>query len=153
MKNKYKNQPAQVVKLSTVAARMCSGGKEIPAGGWRTGGGEEIPAGGWRCGGGEEIPAGGWRTGGGEEIPAGGWRSSGGEESPADGWRASGGEEIPAGGWRAVVDTYRSVNGTHYFQFRFVPVGAYYEIDILEMPSYGLRSSDLHVTHRLTSER
>jgi hypothetical protein len=127
MKHKNKNQPAQVVKLSTVIT--------------------------WSCGGGEEIPAGGWRSGGGEEIPAGGWRTGGGEEIPAGGWRAGGGEEIPAGGWRAVVDMYRSKDGTCYFQFRFFPVGAYYDIDILDMPSYGRRSADLHETHRLPSER
>lgn len=138
MRTTSNNQPEQVVKLPTVFARDCGGGEEIPAGGWR--------------GGGEEIPAGGWRTGGGEEIPAGGWRG-GGEEIPAGGWRCGGGEEIPAGGWRSVVDTYRSKDGMYYFEFRFFPVGAYFDIDILDMPSYGLRSSDLHKTHRLPSER
>ncbi len=101
------------------------------------GGGEEIPPGGWR-GGGEEIPPGGWR-GGGEEIPAGGWRG--------------GGEEIPPGGWRAVIDTYRSQDGTCFFQFRFFPVGRYYDIDILSMPEYNGRPDDLHTTHRLRSDR
>ena len=114
MKKQNVNKPAHVVKLSDTSTRVCGGGEEIPAGGWRTGGGEEIPAGGWRAG---------------------------------------GGEEIPAGGWRAVVDTYRSKDSMYLFQFRFFPVGAYYDIDIMEMPSYGIRSSDLHVTHRLPSER
>jgi hypothetical protein len=124
------------------------GGEDIPAGGWR-GGGEDIPAGGWR-GGGEDIPAGGWR-GGGEDIPAGGWRG-GGEDIPAGGWRG-GGEDIPAGGWRAIIDVYRSVDGLSYFKFSFYPIGDYYEIDILAMPSYGNRDSGLHNTHRLTSGR
>ena len=119
------------------------GGEEIPTGGWR--GGEEIPKGGWRAV--EEIPAGGWR--GGEEIPKGGWR--GGEEIPKGGWR--GGEEIPKGGWRAKEDVYRTNDGGGYFKFRFYPIGDYYEIDILAMPSYGSRSSDMHSTHRLPSGR
>src|SRR5687768_10921020 len=84
-------------------------------------------------GGGEDIPAGGWR-GGGEDIPAGGWRG--------------GGEDIPAGGWRSVIDVYRSQDGTGFFKFRFYPIGDYYEIDILAMPSYGNRESGVHTTHR-----
>lgn len=127
MFNSITNQPAQVVKLSHTTTLICGGGEEIPAGGWRAGGGEEIPAGGWRAGGGEEIPAGGWRTGGGEEIPA--------------------------GGWRAVIDTYRTQDGRYYFEFRFHPVGSYYDIDILRMPEYSPRSADLHTTHRLPSDR
>ncbi len=75
----------------------------------------------------------------------------GGEEIPPGGWR--GGEEIPPGGWRAVIDTYRSTDGTYYFKFCFYPAGDYYDVDILAMPSYGSRSSDLHLTHRLPSER
>jgi hypothetical protein len=101
------------------------------------GGGEEIPAGGWR-GGGEEIPKGGWR-GGGEEIPKGGWRG--------------GGEEIPEGVFLAVEDVYRTTDGAGYFKFRFYQIGDYYEIDILAMPSYGIRDAGPHITHRLTSAR
>jgi hypothetical protein len=64
-----------------------------------------------------------------------------------------GGEEIPPGGWRSAEDTYRTKDGEVYFKFRFYPVGNYYEIDIIAMPSYGNRVSDLHTTHRLPSER
>lgn len=63
-----------------------------------------------------------------------------------------GGEEIPPGGWRT-EDTYRTKDGEAYFKFRFIPLGNYYEIDIIASPSYGNRVSDLHNTHRLPSER
>ncbi len=75
----------------------------------------------------------------------------GGEEIPKGGWR--GGEEIPKGGWRAVIDTYRTTDGEHFYKFRFYPIGDYFEIDILAMPSYGNRPADLHATHRLPSNR
>ena len=138
----------QDIKLSKIEVKAGShsngGGEDIPAGGWR-GGGEDIPAGGWR-GGGEDIPAGGWR-GGGEDIPAGGWRAMAFQPYPSTlGF-------IPAGGFRATTDVYRSVDGISYFKFSFYPIGDYYEIDILAMPSYGIRDSGLHNTHRLNSGR
>lgn len=113
------------------------------------GGGEEIPKGGWR-GGGEEIPKGGWR-GGGEEIPKGGWRAP--TTVTTQSIETEGGELIPVGGFRAVEDVYRTQDGIGYFKFRFYQVGDYYEIDILAMPSYGIRDSGPHITHRLTSGR
>jgi hypothetical protein len=63
-------------------------------------------------------------------------------------------ESIPLGGWKAnYLDTYRTTDSAAFFKFRFVNVGSYYEIDILEMPSYAGRSSDQHTTHRLNSTR
>jgi hypothetical protein len=94
-----------------------------------------------------QVVSGGWR--GGEEIPPGGWR--GGEEIPPGGWR--GGEEIPPGGWRAVEDVYRTRDGRAHFTFQFHEVGGHYEVDIVDMPSYGGRDSSLHNTHRLPSDR
>lgn len=130
---------ARNTKLSTVT-NIQKGGEEIPAGGWR--GGEEVPAGGWR--GGEEIPKGGWR--GGEEIPKGGWRAP--SSSPFS-------EQIPSGKWLAHVakDVYRTKDGRAYFEFGFAQVGSRVEIDILDSPSYGGRTEDVHTTHRLKSER
>ena len=99
--------------------------------------------------GGEAIPSG--RFMGGEEIPVGGWR--GGEEIPIGGWR--GGEEVPAGGWRNYIktDVYRTQDGRAYFEFGFAQVGSNVEIDILDTPGYGSRDENVHITHRLKSER
>ncbi len=65
------------------------------------------------------------------------------------------GEEIPPGGWRSYIyeATYRTKDGRAQFSFGFARVGDHVEIDILNMPSYGERSSDGHTTHRLTSNR
>lgn len=51
-------------------------------------------------------------------------------------------------------DVYRTKDGNAYFKFRFVklPVG-YYEIDIVDMPPYGIRSGAYSVTHRIPSKR
>ena len=63
-------------------------------------------------------------------------------------------EDLPAGGFRSTKqDTYRTKDGRAEFQFRFVPQGNHFEIDILKQPRYGLRKSDLHNTHRLPSDR
>jgi hypothetical protein len=55
-------------------------------------------------------------------------------------------------------DTYRTRDGRAYFDFRFVSCGGFFssgfwEIDILNMPSYGARDDGLHATHRLPSDR
>ena len=50
-------------------------------------------------------------------------------------------------------DSYRTNDGKAIFQFRFVYVGSYYEIDIIESPSYADRASGPHDTHRLSSDR
>lgn len=65
-------------------------------------------------------------------------------------------EQIPSlGGFRATEDVYRTGDGQAIFKFRFVKVGSKYEIDIVNMPSYTRygRSGDLHLTHRLPSDR
>jgi hypothetical protein len=63
---------------------------------------------------------------------------------------------IPSG-WRNVKrycsDTYRTKDGKAYFEFRFVDVGRYFEIDIGAMPSYGNRSQNPHEIHYLPSRR
>lgn len=50
-------------------------------------------------------------------------------------------------------DIYRSEDGDHFFEFNFVWLGQYFEIDIQSMPALGNRSADLHITHRLPSAR
>ncbi len=73
-------------------------------------------------------------------------------ELPSGGFRGGEGE-IPQGGWRAPsTDVYRSKCGKYYFEFEFHLVGDHYQIDILKMPSYDNRSTDLHLTHRLSSD-
>lgn len=52
-----------------------------------------------------------------------------------------------------VNDVYRTNDGQGYFEFNFVKVRNLYEVDIVSTPSYGSRSTDLHSTHRLNSER
>ena len=104
-------------------------------------GGEEIPTGGWR--GGEEIPEGGWR--GGEEIPEGGWRAS----SPS----FVGNILSMVSPKKVIHDVYKTKNGKQLFEFAFYWKWNHYEIDIFKMPSYGSRSTDLHNTHRLPSDR
>jgi hypothetical protein len=47
----------------------------------------------------------------------------------------------------AVISTHKIEK--HFYMFRFISVGAYYDIEILEMPSYGKRLSDLSITHRI----
>lgn len=98
--------------------------------------------------GGEAIPAGCFM--GGEEVPAGGWRF---EQIPTG--RFMGGEEVPKGGWRTYIksDVYRTQDGRAYFEFGFAQVGSNVEIDILDMPGYGGRDENVHITHRLKSER
>jgi len=53
----------------------------------------------------------------------------------------------------ATVDVYRTNDGKAYFEYSFVNVGNYYEVDIVSQPSYNSRDSSLHSTHRLTSKR
>ena len=61
---------------------------------------------------------------------------------------------IPKGVFNAyIIDIYGCRNGRDSFEFGFYWTGNYYEIDILEMPSYGSVSTDLHDTHRLPSNR
>lgn len=50
-------------------------------------------------------------------------------------------------------DVYRTNDGNAYFEFEFVKVGSKYQVDIVSQPSYGSRDSDLHLTHRLPSDR
>lgn len=50
-------------------------------------------------------------------------------------------------------DVYRTKDGRAYFKFRFVQAGSRYEMDIIQMPSYGSRSQSQHNTHRLNSNR
>lgn len=84
-------------------------------------------------------------------LPSGGWRGDV-EELPPGGWRGDV-EELPPGGWRSTVfsDYYRSKNGKCVFHFAFYPMDTRYDVDILEMPSYGTRSTTMHDTHRLKS--
>lgn len=37
--------------------------------------------------------------------------------------------------------------------FRFISVGNHYDIEILKMPSYGKRVSDLSITHRIKVDK
>tara|TARA_B100002052_G_C15847429_1_gene583225 strand:+ start:510 stop:926 length:417 start_codon:yes stop_codon:yes gene_type:complete len=80
-----------------------------------------------------------------------------------------GGEKIPPGGWRSTEQTmsdeqierlietgyggeYRTRDGRAYFTFHFVQIdNSYYEVDIVKMPSYGVRNQGAHETHRLSS--
>lgn len=41
----------------------------------------------------------------------------------------------------------------HTYTFRFYPAGNYYDIEIVEMPSYGKRISNLSITHRIPVNR
>jgi len=53
-----------------------------------------------------------------------------------------------------VTDNYRTKDGKANFTFGFIKTAeGYYDIDILSSPSYGNRSSGLHPTHRLHSDR
>lgn len=49
--------------------------------------------------------------------------------------------------------TYRTQDGLSYYKFRYVNLGRYFEIDIIEQPSYRGRNSGMHVAHWLTSGR
>lgn len=51
------------------------------------------------------------------------------------------------------TDTYRTECGNYFFTFRFQQVGDHYEIDIVEMPSYGAQDTDPHRIHRISSSR
>lgn len=53
----------------------------------------------------------------------------------------------------AINDVYRTNDGQAYFEFNFVKVGQFYEIDIIRTPNYNGRSEGLHETHRLPSDR
>ena len=48
-------------------------------------------------------------------------------------------------------DTYTTKNGTE-FKFRFIQNNGSIDIFILEMPSYGDRDDNQHVTHRLNTD-
>ena len=52
----------------------------------------------------------------------------------------------------ATHDTYRTNDGRYYFSFIFENKGGYYMAHIASQPSYGSRASDLHSTHRLSSD-
>ncbi len=132
------------------------GGEEIQLGTLH--GGEEIQPG--TLHGGEEIQPG--TLHGGEEIQPG--TLHGGEEIQPG--TLHGGEEIQPGTLHGgeVIErsalcapfapaTYRTKDGRAYYKFKYIAVSNYYEIDILEMPSYGWRNSSFHVTHRLNSSR
>lgn len=41
----------------------------------------------------------------------------------------------------------------HNYILRFYPAGGYYDIEIVKMPSYGKRVSDLSITHRILVDR
>lgn len=49
--------------------------------------------------------------------------------------------------------TYRTKDGSAYYKFRYVDIGGKFEIDILQQPTYSLRDSSQHITHRLHSDR
>jgi hypothetical protein len=49
--------------------------------------------------------------------------------------------------------TYRTKDGLSYYKFQYHKVEDYYEIDILEQPSYGSRNSSMSVAHWLNSAR
>lgn len=59
----------------------------------------------------------------------------------------------------AVISTHKilipkniKIKGKHLFHiyiFRFISVGNHYDIEIIKMPSYGKRPSDLSLTHRI----
>lgn len=50
-------------------------------------------------------------------------------------------------------DIYRTKSGRFEFEFNFVELSSFIEVDIVMQPGYGERSSDAHSTHRLTSDR
>lgn len=58
-----------------------------------------------------------------------------------------------------IQDTYRTRDGRARFTFRFVEAGggffssSHIEIDIVDAPSYGGRSTSSHDTHRVPSDR
>ena len=58
-----------------------------------------------------------------------------------------------------IQDTYRTRDGRARFTFRFVETGGgffsspHVEIDIVDSPSYGHRSTGSHDTHRVPSDR
>ena len=49
--------------------------------------------------------------------------------------------------------TYCTKDGSHYYQFNYVYVSGYYEIDIISQPYYRTRDAGLAKTHRLPSPR
>lgn len=63
----------------------------------------------------------------------------------------------------AVISTHKilipkniKIKGKHLFHtyiFRFISVGNHYDIEIIKMPSYGKRVSDLSITHRIPVDR
>lgn len=64
-------------------------------------------------------------------------------------------EEIKPGVLRVEYTpaTYRTKCGTGIYKFRYVDLGDFFEIDILEQPSYNGRPSGGHASHRLPSDR
>ncbi|MEO0403249.1 MAG: hypothetical protein AAF193_00110 [Bacteroidota bacterium] len=58
------------------------------------------------------------------------------------------------GGYSDFIDVYLAKDRRSLFRFGFYwnSLG-YFEVDILSMPSYGSRSSDMHTTHRVSSSR
>ncbi len=52
-----------------------------------------------------------------------------------------------------VVGTYRTKDGLAYYKFRYIKIRGFWEIDILEQPSYKNKDSGAHATHRLNSSR
>lgn len=152
---KTNGRPVQDAKPSTIT-NLKNGGEEIKPGTLH--GGEEIKPG--TLHGGEEIKPG--TLHGGEEIKPG--TLHGGEEIKPG--TLHGGEEIKPGTLHAGEElkggtlcasfspaTYRTLDGTGYYQFRYAQVGNHFEIDILNQPSYGGRDTSATVTHRLSSSR
>lgn len=56
-------------------------------------------------------------------------------------------------GSKDVYFQYSTSDGMASFEFRFVKVDGYIEIDIVSMPDYGTRPDDLYITHRKPSRR
>lgn len=46
---------------------------------------------------------------------------------------------------------YRTKNGLHLFRFAYVYYQGYYEIVILEQPSYGARNTSVSIIHKISS--
>ncbi len=67
----------------------------------------------------------------------------------------SGKEQLKEGTLRADYSpaTYRTKDGSGFYRFRYVNIGAIHEIDILDQPSYRHRATGAHITHRLPSAR
>lgn len=98
----------------------------------------------------EDIPT-GILHGGAEEIPPGTLCFSG--EIPKG--TRSGPDSLKKGALCASfsLGVYRTRDGSALYTFRYIDLGKYLEIDIVEQPSYEGRNESSHIAHRLPSAR